>query len=73
MHRDFELTRTRYRRQEVDPSLDLYVGYIPALLKEIQKVFEEDMGLDFTYRWDLRDQNRDTLLVSHVWNIPNLF
>lgn len=54
MHRDYELTRTpnrrRFRRQEVNPDLDLYIGYVPSLLKELKKVFEEDMGLDFTYR-----------------------
>ena len=50
MHRDYELTRRRYRRQEVDPDLHLYVGYIPDLLEEIKHVFEDDMGLDFTYR-----------------------
>ncbi|XP_030832321.1 glutamate receptor 2 [Strongylocentrotus purpuratus] len=57
MHRDYELTRTpnrrRFRRQEVNPDLDLYIGYVPSLLKELKKVFEEDMGLDFTYRLEL--------------------
>ncbi|XP_041464858.1 glutamate receptor 2-like [Lytechinus variegatus] len=57
MHRDYELTRRpnrrRFRRQDVNPELDLYIGYVPMLLKEIKKVFEEDMGLDFTYRLEL--------------------
>ena len=50
MHRDYELTRRRYRRQEVNPDLKLYIGFIPDLLSEIKHVFEDDMGLDFTYR-----------------------
>ncbi|XP_071493509.1 glutamate receptor 2-like [Diadema antillarum] len=53
MHRDYESTRRRYRRQEVNPEYDLYIGYIPELLKNIKRVFEEDMGLDFTYRLEL--------------------
>ncbi|XP_041464859.1 glutamate receptor 1-like [Lytechinus variegatus] len=56
MRYDYEQIRNprRYRRatgEVVDDSL--YIGYVPELLEEIKHVFEDDMGLDFTYRLEL--------------------
>ena len=54
MRYDYEQLRgsSRFRRQTaVASGQDLYIGYVPELLEAIKKVFEEDMGLDFTYRY----------------------
>ncbi|XP_071493508.1 glutamate receptor 2-like [Diadema antillarum] len=55
MRHDYELIRDprRYRRETLVDLDSTYIGYIPELLRQIKKVFEEDLDLDFTYRLEL--------------------
>lgn len=53
MRYDYELIRNpRRNRRATGETIDngLYIGYVPELLEAIKHVFEDDMGLDFSYR-----------------------
>ncbi|XP_003727830.1 glutamate receptor 1 [Strongylocentrotus purpuratus] len=56
MRYDYEQIRNpRRNRRATGETIDngLYIGYVPALLEAIKHVFEDDMGLDFSYRLEL--------------------
>lgn len=55
MERDWE--RVRYADTEdfdnepIDENAEEYQGYSWELLKEVKKVFEEEMGIPFDFQW----------------------
>ena len=54
MLKDHEYDRDKRQAQTGDElGLDRYYGIIPEMLQHIQKIFEEDMGMEFRYKIEL--------------------